>query len=437
MKKPRREKHAPHLHVGRKIGHAFDATIGNAVGSLTHAVSSTLRLTGLSHSHADESLTPAAPPPGSVPGLEGFADRNTPPPEGQIKYTVHDVGPDKLEVYELPDVQAVLDRPMPDNLHVRWVNIDGLHPWVVKQFVDQRGLHTLAAEDVLHVPQRPKAEGYDDHLFAVMRMMRLHGEHLSAEQVSFFLKDKLLVTFQENAGAQHDGDVWDPVRQRLKIKDSRIRRAGPDYLLYALVDAVVDHCFPVLERFGDILEELEPVVIEDPSPKLIAHIYSIKRELTLLRRVLWPTRETISALLDETNPHITAETKLFLRDAQEHCVQLVEIIETFRDMTNSLTDLHMSAVSNRMNEVMKFLTIMGTIFIPITFLAGIYGMNFENIPELRYKYSYPICSPDTRFSGASAPWSPSRYSRGSTAKAGSGRPGSDLLLGIYRSFHRH
>ncbi|MEM7625344.1 MAG: magnesium/cobalt transporter CorA [Planctomycetota bacterium] len=180
------------------------------------------------------------------------------------------------------------------------------------------------------------------------------------------------------------------MRQRLKVQDSRIRRSGGDYLLYALLDAVVDHCFPVLERFGDILEELEPVVIEDPSPKLIAHIYAIKRELALLRRVLWPTRETVNTLLDETTKEITPETKLFLRDVQEHCVQLVEIIETFRDMTSSLTDLHMSAVSNRMNEVMKFLTIMGTIFIPITFLAGIYGMNFEHIPELSHPRAYPI-----------------------------------------------
>lgn len=383
------KKHkAPRINVGRKIGHALDATVGTAVGSFSHAIHSTLRLTGLTHQHAQDQ--PAAhTKPGAVPGLEGFADRNTPPPPGHIKYTVHDYGPTSLNVFNTEDLDDLLSQPRPEDAAVRWINVDGLHPWVVKQFVEKHGLHTLAAEDTLQVPQRPKAEAYDDHLFVVVRMMRLNEEKLSAEQVSMFLKPGLIVTFQEH-GEEHVGDVWDPVRQRLTVQDSRIRRSGADYLLYALLDAVVDHCFPVLERFGDILEELEPVVIEDPSPKLIAHIYSIKRELALLRRVLWPTRETVNVLLDESTKDISPETKLFLRDVQEHCVQLVEIIETFRDMTSSLTDLHMSAVSNRMNEVMKFLTIMGTIFIPITFLAGIYGMNFERIPELQYKYSYPI-----------------------------------------------
>ena len=279
---------------------------------------------------------------------------------------------------------------MPAEGQVRWINVDGLHPWVVKQFVDALGFHTLAAEDTLHVPQRPKTEVYDDHLFLSARMLRLHEDALSVEQVSFFLKGGLLVTFQEEADQTHHGDVWGPVRKRLKPRDSRIRNSGADYLLYALIDALVDHCFPVLEHYGDRLEDLEPQVIADPSPKLISEIYAIKRELALLRRVLWPTREMVSLLQAETTPQVQPETKLFLRDAMEHCVQLVEIIETFRDLTSSLTDLHMSAVSNRMNEVMKFLTMMGTIFIPITFLAGIYGMNFEYIPELHHRYAYPV-----------------------------------------------
>ncbi|MEL7086997.1 MAG: magnesium/cobalt transporter CorA [Planctomycetota bacterium] len=390
MKKMRQ---AP-LRVGRKIGHALDATVGTAVGtafgSVSHAVHSTLRLTGLAPSRRGDPEKAPHAKPGAVPGLEGFVDRNTPPPPGLIKLTVYDYGPESLEVHHPDDIETLFAAERPASAVVRWINIDGLHPWIVKQFVETHGLHTLAAEDTLHVPQRPKAEAYDDHLFLVVRMMRLHEEKLSAEQVSMFLKPGLIVTFQENADVSQAGDVWEPVRQRLTVKDSRIRRSGADYLLYALLDAVVDHCFPVLERFGDILEELEPVVIEDPSPKLIADIYSIKRELALLRRVLWPTRETVNTLLDEATTDISAETKLFLRDVQEHCVQLVEIIETFRDMTSSLTDLHMSAVSNRMNEVMKFLTIMGTIFIPITFLAGIYGMNFEHIPELKHRFAYPI-----------------------------------------------
>ena len=388
--KPKRAARPSRSRVGRKIGHALDATVGQTVASVGHALNSTLRLTGLaSHKNAH---TPYRPPPapGSVPGLEGYKHRDTPPPPGTIRFTVHDYGPDELTVTRPADLAALLAEPRPASCAVRWINVDGLHPWVVKQFVEAFGFHTLAAEDTLHVPQRPKADVYDDHLFVVARMMRLHDQQLAAEQVSFYLKDGLLVTFQEEADDTHRGDVWDPVRQRLDVVGSRIRRSGADYLLYALIDAVVDHCFPVLEHFGDILEDLEPVVIEDPSPKLISHIYAVKRELALLRRVLWPTRELVNTLLAETTPGVADETKLFLRDVQEHCVQLVEIIETFRDLTSSLTDLHMSAVSNRMNEVMKFLTIMGTIFIPITFLAGIYGMNFEHIPELHHRYAYPV-----------------------------------------------
>lgn len=377
------------LRVGQTIGRVFDHTVGRTVNTVGSALTSTLRLAGIvaGEERDDETHRPA---PGAVPGLEGFAQRDTPPAPGKVKFTVHDYGPDTLSDHRPDDVVELINQPLPAGVNVRWINIDGLHPWVVKQFVESMGLHTLAAEDVLHVPQRPKAEAYDDHLFVVVRMMRMHDEKLLAEQVSMFLKDNVLVTFQEHCGNEMEGDVFDPVRQRLTVEGSRIRRVGADYLLYALVDAVVDHCFPVLEKFGDVLEDLEPQVIDDPSPKLISHIYSIKRELALLRRVLWPTRECVNTMMDESTTAITPETKLFLRDAQEHCVQLVEIIETFRDMTSSLTDLHMSAVGNRMNEVMKFLTIMGTIFIPITFLAGIYGMNFEEIPELRYKYAYPV-----------------------------------------------
>ncbi|MEM8737875.1 MAG: magnesium/cobalt transporter CorA [Planctomycetota bacterium] len=391
----KRKKYRP-ARVGRKLGHALDHTVAHAADTVSktaatvgHALTSTLRLSGLTHRNRED-LHQKPATPGAAPGIEGFADRHTPPPPGTIQITVHDIGPDTLETYEREDLTALLQETPVDPIHTRWINIDGLHPWVVQQFVDHLGFHTLAAEDTLHVPQRPKAESYDDHLFAVARMMRLADDQLTAEQVSFFLKGRLLVTFQENTSEHHRGDVWDPVRARLKVADSRIRLRGPDYLLYALIDAVIDHCFPVLERFGDILEDLEPRVIENPSPQLIAHIYGVKRELALLRRVLWPTRELVNHLMAETTAEITPETKLFLRDAQEHCVQLVEIIETFRDMTASLTDLHMSAVGNRMNEVMKFLTIMGTIFIPITFLAGIYGMNFEHIPELKHRYAYPI-----------------------------------------------
>lgn len=370
--------------VGRTIGHAIDSTVGS-VGKVGHAVTSTLRLAGLTSHRGTHAKHHHYEQPGAIPGLEGFVDRNTPPEPDTVHYTVHDYGPDHFETYPVDDIEALFRSPRPEGAQVRWINVDGLHPWVVQQFVNEHGFHTLAAEDTLHVPQRPKAESYDDHLFAVARMMQLHDHELRGEQISFYLLPGLLVTFQEN-----HGDCWAPVRERLGIEGSRIRKSGADYLLYALIDAVVDHCFPILERFGDMLEDLEPQVIEDPSPSLISRIYGIKRELAMLRRVLWPTRELVNVLTAETTREISPQTKLFLRDVQEHCVQLVEIIETFRDMTSSLTDLHMSAVSNRMNEVMKFLTILGSLFIPITFLAGIYGMNFDHIPELKMEHAYPI-----------------------------------------------
>ncbi|MEM7625345.1 MAG: CorA family divalent cation transporter [Planctomycetota bacterium] len=199
MKKLRK---AP-LRVGRTLGHAFDATVDTAFGSVSHALHSTLRLTGLAPRRGGDSSQAPHAAPGAVPGLEGFADRNTPPPPGLIKLTVHDYGPESLDVHHPEDIETLFAAPRPENAVVRWINIDGLHPWVVKQFVETHGMHTLAAEDTLHVPQRPKAEAYDDHLFLVARMMRLHEEKLSAEQVSMFLKPGLLVTFQENADESH------------------------------------------------------------------------------------------------------------------------------------------------------------------------------------------------------------------------------------------
>ncbi len=372
------------VRVGRLIGHAVDSTVNSAAGRVSHAFTSGLRLAGLRSSrHAAPVGSRTPDRPGTVSGIEAF-DVDTPPPPGTIHYTVIDFGPDLLTHDRPHDLDTLLDTSPPEGAAVRWINVDGLHPHVVKRFLDAYGFHTLAAEDTLNAPQRPKAEPYDDHLFVVARMMQLDGDDLHGEQVSFFLKPGLLLTFQERPG-----DLWQPIRERLEKHGSRIRTRGADYLMYALLDATVDHCFPILERFGDVLEDLEPRIIDDPDPALIREVYQVKRELTILRRVLWPTRELLATLLDEATAEITPEVKLFLRDVQEHCVQLVEIIETFREMTNSLTDLHMSAVSNRMNEVMKFLTILGSLFIPITFLAGIYGMNFDHIPELHKDWGYP------------------------------------------------
>ncbi|WP_259365713.1 magnesium/cobalt transporter CorA [Colwellia sp. MB02u-6] len=208
---------------------------------------------------------------------------------------------------------------------------------------------------------------------------------LDSEQVSLFLYDNVLITFQEKKG-----DVWQPIRDRLQKDNVRIRKYGTDYLLYALLDAIVDHCFPVLEQYGDVLEELEQVTLNNPSEGVLHSIHSVKQQLVLLRRVVWPMREVVDQLYREEDGRITDATKPYLRDVYEHTIQIVEIIESYREMASGLTDLYMSAVSNRMNEIMKVLTIMASVFIPLTFIVGVYGMNFQYMPELTWRWAYPV-----------------------------------------------
>jgi len=247
------------------------------------------------------------------------------------------------------------------------------------------GFHTLAAEDVLHVPQRPKLETYDGHLFLVARMLSLREGRLHQDQISLFLFNDLVLTVQETPG-----DVWDPIRQRLERLGSRLRTSDASYLLYTLLDAVVDHCFPILESYGDKLEALEAEMLEQPTPEVQQRLHRIKRELATLRRVIWPLREVMSELQRDETEEITPAVKKYMRDVYDHAVQVMDIVETYREMAAGLNDLYMSAVGNRMNEIMKVLTIMASFFIPITFVAGVYGMNFEHIPELGWKYSYYV-----------------------------------------------
>jgi len=208
---------------------------------------------------------------------------------------------------------------------------------------------------------------------------------LQDEQTSFFFFHDTVITFQETRG-----DVWDSVRKRIEVTNSRLRTNGAGYLLYVLLDSMVDHFFSILESYGDLLEEMEHVVIENPSPRTQQRIHSVKRELARLRRIMWPTRELVNAVYRDETGVIPESVKNYLRDVYHHTVQVIEMIETYREMAAGLNDLYMSAVSNRMDEIMKVLTIMASFFIPITFIAGVYGMNFSNIPELAWPYSYPV-----------------------------------------------
>jgi magnesium transporter len=226
-------------------------------------------------------------------------------------------------------------------------------------------------------------EEYDGYIFVVARMLYMRDGDLASEQLAFVLGPRWLISFQEV-----HGDVFAAVRDRARAGKGRLRRMGPDYLLYALLDAIIDHYFVVLEAFGDRIETLEDQLTEDPERELLHRIHEFKRQLLLLRKAVWPMRDVVGGLQRIETDLIKDETDLFLRDAYDHTIQTIDAIESFRDTLSSLQDLYLSSISNKMNEVMKVLTIIATIFVPLTFLAGIYGMNFDVLPELHWKYSY-------------------------------------------------
>ena len=310
--------------------------------------------------------------PGAPPGIEQIENVHTPPDPGQVVITCYDYGPARVENAQVrvADLDAFWQTGRPDWATVRWINIDGLNPYVVREFKEQYNLHTLAAEDVLHGPQRPKVDAYDDNLFTVARMIMARDGQLYTEQTSFFLLDGTLLTFQETPG-----DVWDAVRERLAMENLKIRKAGADYLLYALLDAMVDHAFPMLERYSERLEALEDSVIADPRPAVLREVHRVKQDLSILRRVVWPMREVLDTLYRNEHGRLALDTRPFVRDVYDHSVQVLDIVETYREMASGLGDLYMNAMSQRMNDVMKVLTIIATLFIPISFVAGVWGMN--------------------------------------------------------------
>lgn len=270
-----------------------------------------------------------------------------------------------------------------------WVNVDGLGDAdTIRQLGQIFHLHPLALEDVVNVHQRAKVEQYGDHLFIVARMVELN-DHLGTEQVSIFLGRNFVLTFLEDPG-----DSFDPVRQRLRGNSGRIRNSGTGYLAYALLDAAVDAYFPVLEQFGERLDALEDTVILRPNKEAISKIHDVKRDLRLLRRAAWPMREAVNSLSRDPSPLIHDDTRPYLRDCYDHTVQILDLVETYRELGADMTDLYLSSLSNRLNEVMKVLTMIATIFMPLSFVAGVYGMNFDpavspwNMPELKWPFGY-------------------------------------------------
>ncbi|MEA5577945.1 magnesium/cobalt transporter CorA [Anabaena sp. UHCC 0451] len=283
-----------------------------------------------------------------------------------------------------------------DTESVSWVDVQGLGN---RDILERLGrvfeLHPLVLEDVVNMAERPKIEDYEDQLVIIARMVvRKENSHeFHSEQVSFVLGKHYLLTVQE----EPEYDCFDGVRTRIIKHKGNIRKYGADYLAYALLDAIIDGFFPVLELYGDRIEELEEEVITNPTPQTLQKIYQIRRELLQLRRWIWPQRDAINSLIRDSSEIISDEVHIYLRDCYDHSVQVMDMVETYRELASGLMDVYLSAVGNKMNEIMKLLTVVSSIFIPLTFVAGIYGMNFNtekspyNMPELNWYWGYPLC----------------------------------------------
>ena len=317
------------------------------------------------------------------------------PPGTLLPKPEEEYPPVRLQIFQY-DGEHVEDRdvlrveqaaPLEGDDRISWINVNGIHDSdVLRRIGESFGIHPLVLEDIQSREQRPKVDDYGQYVFLILRMLQYDGERreLVSEQVSFVLGERFVISFQER-----EGDVFDPIRSRLLQGKGRIRAAGADYLLYSLIDAVVDHYFVVLEGLEERMDEIEHEVLLSPNRATLNAIYSLKHETLGLRRSVWPLREVISSLEKGGSGLITQPTVLYLRDIYDHAIQVIDTIEMFRETVASLLDVYLNNLSHRMNAVMKVLTVIATIFIPLTFIAGIYGMNFEHMPELGWPWAYP------------------------------------------------
>jgi magnesium transporter len=276
--------------------------------------------------------------------------------------------------------------PFRDTPTVTWINIDGLHEvGIIEKIGKHFSIHPLILEDILHTGQRPKMEDFEDYIFLVVKMFYYDekDDEIKMEQVSLLLGSNFVISFQER-----EGDIFDPIRERIRNHKGRIRMMKADYLGYALLDTIVDNYFIILEKIGEDIENIEEELVTRPTPETLQTIHNLKRELIVLRKSIWPLREVVNSLERGESPLINEATGVYLRDVYDHTIQVIDTIETFRDMVSGMLDIYLSSISNKMNEVMKVLTIIATIFIPLTFVAGIYGMNFEFMPELKWHWGY-------------------------------------------------
>lgn len=330
--------------------------------------------------------------PGQVPGTAIHTGQQR---LNEVLMTVHDFDEEHYNV--IPIKQIEKSEPYLQDKSKTWIQIRGLHDIEKLRTVwNYFDLHPLVQEDIVSISQRPKVELYPDAIFIVLRMITPkpgpeNGQQLQTEQISIVFGENYVLSFQES-----DDPVFDPILKRLELPTTRLRKFGPDYLAYALMDTIVDHYFHALELTGETIENVEELILEEPAQEYLQKIHSLRRDIIYLRKSVWSLRDGINSLIREDSPLISSEVKIFMRDVYDHVVQVIDSIETSREMIFGLFDMYMSGLSNKMNEVMKVLTIIATIFIPLTFVAGIYGMNFDpeasplNMPELSWYYGYPF-----------------------------------------------
>lgn len=331
------------------------------------------------------------PPPGTSPGIESHELSALPSTEAPVRVTCVDYSAEQMQLEQVTDLGAFLARHRPPWSRVRWIHVIGLSRMeAIRAFAEKYQLHPLAIEDMLIATQTPKLEDYPGsadlpgRLFIVARTARIEGDELCNEQVSLFLGRTTLLSFQ-----QATGSVFEPIYRRIEVAGSRLRMHDVSFLVHALVDAIVDSYFPVLDHYAECLEEFDEDLSLGPDPDTLRKIHRVKRNLMLLRRSVWPMRELVAQLQRDKHECLSETTLTYFRDVYDHCVQIIDLVEMYREIAVALGETYMAAVSNRMNEIMKVLMVIGTIFIPLTFLAGVYGMNMP-IPENQWPWSYPV-----------------------------------------------
>ncbi len=300
------------------------------------------------------------------------------------KIRILDYDETRVEEKEIRTVEEAF--PFKGKPTVTWISIDGIHDKeIIEKIGDHFNIHLLLLEDIMNTNQRPKMEDFGEYLFIVLKTLSHdeEGDRISAEQVSLIVNRDVVISFQER-----ESPIFEPLRERIRNGKGRVRRMGTDYLAYSIIDAIVDEYFVIIENIGEDIERFEDNLVLDPGPRTLKGIQSLRTEMLILRKAIWPMREVVLGLERLESALIQESTDIFFRDVYEHTVQIMDTVETYRDMLSGMLDIYLSSISNRLNEVMKVLTIIATIFIPLTFIAGVYGMNFDFMPELKWRYGY-------------------------------------------------